>query len=110
MPTVAPAAVTAAGTEKLTAAADLADRLGDSPETAVPVAKDEPNDGIDFQKRWIYDRYGRFRVKKWGIAHAGQGPAERRYKVITIERPDGSEHVVYFDITENWNNWKPPSR
>lgn len=88
-------------------AAELSDRLGDSPETAVPVPADAPNDGIDFQNNWIYDRYGRFRRIKWAIGHAGEGAAERRYKIITFELPDHSEHTVYFDITENWLRWKP---
>jgi hypothetical protein len=37
------------------------------------------------------------------LAHAG----ERRYELITVELPDQSQHTVYFDITDNWNNWKP---
>jgi hypothetical protein len=84
-------------------AAELADRLGDSTETAVTVPADAPNDGIDFMNEWIYDRFGRFRRLKWAIAHAG----ERRYELITVELPDRSQHTVYFDITENWNNWSP---
>ena len=85
------------------AAAELADRLGDSTETAVAVPADAPNDGIDFMNEWMYDRFGRFRRLKWGIAHA----ADRRYEVITVELPDQSQHTVYFDITENWNRWSP---
>jgi hypothetical protein len=83
--------------------AELADRLGDSTETAVTVPADAPNDGLDFMKDWIYDRFGRFRRLKWGIAHA----ADRRYEVITVELPDQSQHTIYFDITENWNHWSP---
>jgi len=89
---------------RVVSAAELVDRAGDSLETAVTVPADAPNDGIDFQNNWMYDRFGRFRRLKWGIAH----DANRRYEVITIELPDHSEHTVYFDITDNWNNWKPP--
>ncbi len=109
-----PAAVTAANTApataarpKETAAADLADHLGDSTETAVPVPKDAPNDGLDWMNNWTFDRYGRFRIQKRAIGHAGEGPAERRYRITTIELPDGSTHEIYFDITENWMAWKP---
>lgn len=89
------------------AAGALVDRLGDSPETAVEVPADAPSQGIDFINNWIYDRYGRFRRIKWAIGHAGEGAAERQYKVITFELPDHSEHTVYFDITENWKRWSP---
>ncbi len=81
---------------KETPAAALADRSGDSVETAVAVPADAPNEGIDFENNWIYDRYGRFRRHSWGIGHAG----ERQIKTITVELPDGSLHKVYFDVTE----------
>jgi hypothetical protein len=106
-PTPAPAAPPAP--QKVTAAADLADHLGDSIETAVPVPKDAPNEGIDWMNNWTFDRFGRFRVQKRAIGHAGEGAAERRYRVTTIELPDGSIHTIYFDITENWNAWTPTS-
>src|SRR4051794_7322759 len=38
-----------------TSAAALADHEGDSPETAVTVPANAPNEGIDFQNNWIYD-------------------------------------------------------
>ena len=88
-------------------AAALVDHEGDSPQTAVPVPKDAPNEGIDFQNNWMFDRYGRFRRRSWGIAHAGEGSALRRYKVITIELADHTERKVFFDITENWATWQP---
>ena len=91
-------------------AAALVDRQGDSAETAVIVPADAPNDGIDFQNNWIYDRYGRFRRRGWGIAHQGEGSAKRMYEVVEIELADHSERKVYFDITENWNNWRPASK
>jgi hypothetical protein len=91
-------------------AAALVDREGDSTETAVKVPADAPNDGIDFQNNWIYERYGRFRRRGWAIAHEGEGSAKRMYEVVEIELADHSERKVYFDITENWNNWKPASK
>jgi hypothetical protein len=102
-----PAARPAPVTPKETPAAALADHEGDSPETAVPVPAESPNEGIDFQNNWIFDRYGRFRRVKGGIAHAGEGSATRRYEVVTFEVPDHSEHTVYFDITENEKTWTP---
>lgn len=92
-------------TPKATPASALVDRLGDSVETAVTVPKDAPNEGIDFENNWIYDRYGRFRRHSWGVGHAG----DRRIETVEIELPDGSLHKVYFDVTENWNAWKPPA-
>ena len=86
-------------------AADLTDHLGDSPETAVTVPVNAPNEGIDFQNNWIFDRFGRFRRMKGGIAHAGEEGVVRRYEVVTFELPDHSEHTVYFDITENMRSW-----
>lgn len=114
-PSSAPTAATAASTApvtaqpKVTAASDLADHLGDSVETAVPVPKDAPNDGLDYMNNWTWERYGRFRIQKRAIGHAGEGAAERRYRVTTIELPDGSTRTIYFDITENWKNWTPTS-
>ena len=86
-------------------AAALADHEGDSPETAVTVPANAPNEGIDFQNNWIYDRYGRFRRAGGGIAHAGEGSAARRYEVVKIELADHSERTVFFDITENEKTW-----
>jgi hypothetical protein len=86
-------------------AADLIDHLGDSTATAVPVPKDASNEGIDFQNNWIFDRFGRFRRDKWAIAQA-EG---RHYKVVTVELADHTYRTVYFDITEAWNAWTPPT-
>jgi hypothetical protein len=88
-------------------AASLVDHEGDSPESAVHVPADAPNEGIDFENNWIYDRFGRFRRRSWGIAHAGEASTKRMYKVVKIELADHSERTVYFDITENWNSWQP---
>jgi hypothetical protein len=87
-------------------AAALADHLGDSPETAVVVPADAPNEGIDFQNNWIFDRYGRFRREGGGIAHAGEGSALRRYEVVKVELADHSRRTIYFDITENEKTWQ----
>ena len=89
---------------KETPAAALADRAGDSVETAVAVPVDAPNEGIDFENKWIYGRYGRFRRQSWGIGHAG----DRQIKTITVELPDGSLHKVFFDVTEIWKKTMPP--
>lgn len=105
----APAVHPAPVTPKATPAASLVDHEGDSPETAVPVPADAPNEGIDFQNNWIFDRYGRFRRLKGGTAHAGEGSATRRYEVVTFEVSDHSEHTVYFDITENEKSLMPAS-
>lgn len=89
---------------KETPAAALTDLAGDSVETAVAVPADAPNEGIDFENNWIYDRFGRFRRQSWGIGHAG----ERQIKTITVELPDGSLHKVFFDVTELWKRTMPP--
>ena len=104
-PQPAPAAAPVPAKPVATSATALVDHTGDSPETAVTVPTDAPNEGIDFQNNWIFDRFGRFRRAGGGIAHAGEGPALRRYEVVKIELPDHSEHTVYFDITENEKTW-----
>ena len=91
-------------------AESLVDRQGDSTETAVHVPADAPNEGIDFQNNWIYDRFGRFRRRSWAIAHEGEASTRRMYEVVKIELADHSERTVYFDITENWASWKPTSK
>jgi hypothetical protein len=105
-PTPAVAPVAAAPKPVVAVSAEaLVDHTGDSPETAVTVPADAPNEGIDFQNRWIFDRFGRFRRTGGGIAHAGESSATRRYEVVKIELPDHSKHTVYFDITENEKTW-----
>ncbi len=79
-------------------ASALVDRSGDSMETAVTVPADAPNGGIDFENRWLFDRFGRFR-RTFGGTGTANG---RRYDVIKIELPNGEKKTVYFDITENW--------
>jgi lipoprotein-anchoring transpeptidase ErfK/SrfK len=104
-PQVAPPAATAPAPAPAVSAEALVDHTGDSPETAVTVPADAPNEGIDFQNNWIYDRYGRFRRAGGGIAHAGEGSALRRYEVVKIELADHTERTIYFDITENEKTW-----
>jgi hypothetical protein len=99
-----PAAPVATPTAAVSADA-LVDHTGDSPETAVTIPADAPNEGIDFQNNWIFGRFGRFRRQGGGIAHAGEGTALRRYEVVKIELADHSERTVYFDITENEKTW-----
>jgi hypothetical protein len=106
-PQAAPvAAPVAAAKPAVVSAEALVDHTGDSPETAVVVPTDAPNEGIDFQNNWIFDRYGRFRRAGGGIAHAGEGSVTRRYEVVKIELADHSERTVYFDITENEKTWE----
>src|SRR3954454_19996217 len=101
-PVAAPAA---APIPAVVSAATLVDHTGDSPETAVVVPTDAPNEGIDFQNNWIFDRYGRFRRAGGGMGHAGEAWAFGRYEVVKIELADHSERTVYFDITENEKTW-----
>ncbi len=79
-------------------ASALVDRSGDSMETALAVPADAPNGGIDFENRWLFDRFGRFR-RTFGGTGTANG---RRYHVIKIELPNVEKKTVYFDITENW--------
>jgi hypothetical protein len=85
-------------------AKDLVDHAGDSVETAVAVPADAPKDGFDFENEWIYDRIGRFRREAGGTGQLNG----RRYDVIDVITPKGDKHKFFFDITEAWNNWKPP--
>ncbi|MDQ6799332.1 MAG: hypothetical protein M3041_00680 [Acidobacteriota bacterium] len=79
-------------------AAALEDRSGDSMETAIAVPADAPSGGIDFENRWLFNRYGRFR-RYFGGTGTANG---RRYDVVKIELPNGDKKTVYFDITETW--------
>ncbi len=99
--TVAQAA-TPAAVER--SAAELIDHEGDSVETADSVPADAPGEGVKFENDWIYDRVGRFRR----LSHGTGMLNGRRYDVIEVETPNGDRHKFYFDITENWNRWKPP--
>ena len=79
-------------------ASALEDHSGDFMETAIAVPADAPNGGIDFENRWLFDRYGRFR-RYFGGTGTANG---RRYDVVKIELSSGDKKTVYFDITENW--------
>lgn len=85
-------------------AAELIDHEGDSPDTAVLLPADAPNDGVDFENDWIFDRVGRFHRLSQGTGTM-QG---RRYDVIEVETPAGDKRKLYFDITENWKKWRLP--
>jgi hypothetical protein len=103
--TQAPAMAAPAPAGRVVSAAELVDHTGDSIETAVGVPVDVPNEGVDFQNNWIYDHFGRFRRKSFGMGHApGSSGHERHYDVITFELPDNSVHTVYFDMTEFWEH------
>jgi hypothetical protein len=103
--TAAPVATPPATTPHEVSASELVDHLGDSIETAVPVPIDAPSEGVDFQKHWIFDHFGRFREKKFAMGHApGSAGQERHYDIITFELPDGSTHTVFFDMTDYWEH------
>lgn len=89
---------------KVVSAAELQDLAGQSLDTAVEVPADAPNDGFDWENEWIYNRYGRFRRTGGGMGNQGG----RKYDQVNIELADHTMRQVFFDITENWKNWKPP--
>jgi hypothetical protein len=79
-------------------AEELEDHSGDSTTTAIAVPADAPDGGVEFQNRWIFERYGRFKRTA-----GGTGTLEgRRYNVVKIELASGEKKTVYFDITELW--------
>lgn len=69
---------------------------GASLEAAVMVPARTEQEGIEWENRWISDRYGRFRKKTVALASRDG----RRYDVITVELADHTEKVLYFDITD----------
>ena len=69
---------------------------GASVEAAVLVPPMTEREGVEWENRWIYDHYGRFRKKKVALA-SREG---RHYDVITVELGDHTEKVLYFDITD----------
>lgn len=89
---------------RATPAAKLNDVAGESVETAIDVPADAPNEGIDFENAWIYEKYGKFRRRSGGTGNLNG----RRYEVIEIELWGGATKKVFFDITENWKRWRPP--
>ena len=82
----------------------MVDHAGDSMDTAIAVPADAPNEGYDFMNNWIWQRIGKFRRTGGGTGSANG----RRYNVVEVETPKGDHYKFFFDITENWNNWKPP--
>ncbi len=103
-PQSTPAAPAAPSPHAAVSAAETVDHWGDSTETAVAVPRDAPGEGLKFENDWIFDRVGRFRRLSVGTGSLNG----RRYDVIEVETPKGDKHKFYFDITENWNAWKPP--
>jgi hypothetical protein len=87
-------------------AADLVDHTGDSTDTAVAVPADAKDEGLDFENNWIFDRVGRFRRVKGGVGQLNG----RHYDVVEVVTPKGEKFKFFFDITEAWNNWKPPAK
>jgi len=69
---------------------------GASLEAAVIVPPMTEKEGIQWENRWIFDHYGKFRKKTVALA----GERGRRYDVIAIELADHTEKVLYFDITD----------
>lgn len=102
-PPATPAAQVPAPAPVAVPAEALADRSGDSAETAIAVPADAPNGGVDFENDWIFRQYGRFRRSGSGTGSMNG----RRYNIVKIELADGSKKTVYFDITENWDRWSP---
>jgi len=81
----------------------LVDHEGNSPQTAVVVPADAPEGGVVFENQWLIERFGKFERRG-----GGTGVLEgRRYDVIDIVLPGGEKKKIYFDITENWNSWRP---
>jgi hypothetical protein len=89
---------------RTTASEPPVDHLGDSTTTAVTIPKEAPAGGAVFENEWIFDHYGKFR-RKLTATGSQEG---RRYDVVKIELFIGGEATIYFDITDNWNNWTPP--
>ncbi len=93
-PPSAPPRATPAPAQYL-APAPFAGGDGSSVENAVVILAETEDEGIDLEHHWIFDRYGRFRKIRGGLASAG----EKHYDVITVELSDHSEKTIYFDIT-----------
>jgi hypothetical protein len=68
---------------------------GSSIEQAVVVMADDEDQGVDREHRWIFERYGKFRKTGVGLATVGQ----RKYDVVRVVFPDGTEKEIFFDIT-----------
>jgi hypothetical protein len=68
---------------------------GSSVEEAVVVLAQTEDEGIDLEHHWIFDRYGRFRKIRGGLASADG----KHYDVITVELGDHTEKTIFFDIT-----------
>jgi hypothetical protein len=69
---------------------------GTSEEKAVLVEADNEEDGVLWERQWIFDHYGRFRRKSVGLAAANG----RHYDVFVVELADHSEKTIFFDCTK----------
>ena len=68
---------------------------GSSMEKAVLVEADNEEDGVLWERRWIFDHFGRFRRKSVGLTAANG----RHFDVFVVELADHSERTFYFDCT-----------
>ena len=68
---------------------------GTSVEKAVLVLADNEEDGVAWERRWIFDHYGRYRRKSVGLTAANG----RHYDVFVVELADHSEKTIFFDCT-----------
>ena len=69
---------------------------GTSEEKAVLVEADNEEDGVLWERQWIFDHYGRFRRKSVGLAAANG----RHYDVFVVELADHSEKTIFFDCSK----------
>ena len=79
---------------------------GSSPEEAVVVLAETEDEGIDLEHHWTFDRYGRFRKVRGGLAASPDG---RHFDVITVELADHTEKTIFFDITAFYGVMEKPA-
>lgn len=70
---------------------------GGSMASAIVIAEDHENKGVEAEYTWIKKHYRAYRVVGQHIATAPHG--KRVYDVLTIMLPDGARRDIYFDIT-----------
>ena len=51
--------------------------------------------GVDREYQWIFEHYGKFRKTGVGLATVEQ----RKFDVVRVAFPDGTEKEIFFDIT-----------
>ena len=69
---------------------------GSSVQKAVSVLGATEMTGVAAEYRWLDDRYPGYKMHDQSLLNQGQ----RAYDVMNFTMPDGSEHTVYFDITD----------